>query len=44
MKEYIGKCYVCNASIFCLDGFLNGVQTDKGEILCFNCAKENEAD
>jgi hypothetical protein len=43
MKELVGCCTSCNKEVFCLDGFLNGVVTDKkGVILCFDCFHEQE--
>jgi hypothetical protein len=37
MKELIGACKNCGKDIFCLDGFFNGVITEKKEIYCFEC-------
>lgn len=42
MKEYIGTCKKCQKSIFCLDGFLNGIVLEDG-LLCFEC-KEKETE
>lgn len=43
MKELVGNCSNCNKEIYCLDGFLNGVVTDKNRIiLCFDCANQQE--
>lgn len=43
MKELVGHCLACNKEVFCLDGFLNGIVTDKkGTILCFDCHQEEE--
>ncbi|WLD94894.1 hypothetical protein [Alkalihalobacillus sp. AL-G] len=39
MKEYIGTCKECQKSIYCLDGFLNGIVLKDG-ILCFECHEE----
>ncbi|WP_261132535.1 hypothetical protein [Bacillus sp. Marseille-Q3570] len=40
MKEYIGKCEICNKPIYCMDGFFNGIKTKTG-VRCFDCDKEN---
>lgn len=41
MKELIGKCEECGKSVYCMEGFLNGVKED-GKLLCFNCADEEK--
>lgn len=40
MKELVGYCSVCGKEVFCLDGFFNGIVTEKKEIVCFDCHKE----
>lgn len=42
MKEWVGSCQVCGKDIFCLDGFLNGVHTKDGVVLCFDCEETEE--
>ncbi|MGG3562542.1 hypothetical protein ABES03_13190 [Neobacillus rhizosphaerae] len=37
MKELVGSCKCCNKNIYCLDGFFNGIHTERNEILCFEC-------
>ena len=41
MRELIGPCSNCGKDIYCRDGFLDGVYV-KGELLCFDCAAEQE--
>lgn len=40
MQGFVGKCIRCEKDIYCLDGFLNGIVADKGQLLCFDCEKE----
>ncbi|WP_170169146.1 hypothetical protein [Mesobacillus subterraneus] len=43
MKEFVGSCHLCGKEIFCMDGFLNGIHTKEGKVLCFDCdVKEND--
>jgi hypothetical protein len=42
MRELVGSCQQCGKEIFCLDGFLNGVNTRDGKVLCFDCEKDVE--
>ncbi|WP_269431568.1 hypothetical protein [Bacillus sp. SA1-12] len=42
MQEKVGKCSVCHKTIYCLDGFLNGVITDDKILYCFSCSKEEQ--
>jgi hypothetical protein len=43
MKEYVGNCKECEKSIYCLDGFLNGIVSGD-TLICFECNdKENLA-
>jgi hypothetical protein len=37
MKEKVGECMKCQKEIYCLDGFLNGVVLDNGDVVCFDC-------
>ncbi|MDQ1145315.1 hypothetical protein QE429_002142 [Bacillus sp. SORGH_AS 510] len=37
MKELVGTCKCCSKSIYCLEGFFNGVHTEENEIYCFDC-------
>jgi len=39
LQELVGKCQKCEASIYCLDGFLNGIII-KQLIYCFSCYEE----
>ncbi|WP_179134505.1 hypothetical protein [Oceanobacillus timonensis] len=39
MKEYIGTCVKCGKTIYCKDGFLDGVH-DQGNLYCFTCSEE----
>jgi hypothetical protein len=34
--ELVGVCVTCGASIYCKDGFLDGV-TDHGRLYCHGC-------
>jgi hypothetical protein len=42
LKEFIGTCKCCSKEIYCLDGFLNGIITEKKEIYCFECIEKEE--
>ena len=42
VEEKVGQCSICNKTIYCLDGFLDGVITDDKELLCFSCEQEGE--
>ncbi|WP_281279548.1 hypothetical protein [Aquibacillus sediminis] len=42
MKEQVGSCSECGKSVYCLEGFLNGV-IEEGRLYCFTCA-DQEAD
>jgi hypothetical protein len=42
MNEIVGSCEKCGKKIYCLDGFLNGVHTKEGKVLCFECDREDE--
>lgn len=45
MNEFVGKCHQCEKDIYCLDGFLNGVVVEQGNIICFDCVeKEREVE
>ncbi|MEI2356464.1 hypothetical protein [Mesobacillus zeae] len=37
MEEMVVRCDTCGKTIYCLDGFLNGVHTDSGSLQCFQC-------
>ncbi|SUN42080.1 Uncharacterised protein [Staphylococcus saprophyticus] len=43
MKEYVGECNICHKTIYCLNGFLNGVY-QHNHLYCFYCYRtiENE--
>ncbi len=34
--ELVGVCVICGISVYCRDGFLDGV-TDKGSLYCHDC-------
>jgi hypothetical protein len=40
VKELVGYCENCKRQVFCLNGFLDGVN-EQGKLLCFSCA-DNE--
>jgi hypothetical protein len=42
MKELVGHCNHCRKPLYCLDGFFNGVKTDSGKSLCFDCNEQEE--
>jgi hypothetical protein len=42
MRELVGTCTCCGKDIFCLDGFFNGMISDKKEIYCFECYETKE--
>ncbi|MEH7441638.1 hypothetical protein V7201_04795 [Bacillus sp. JJ1122] len=44
MKELVGSCEQCRKEIFCLDGFLNGVHTLDGRVLCFECEEKERSE
>jgi hypothetical protein len=45
VEELVGHCANCKKSIYCLDGFFNGIQEEGGKIYCFSCGKsEDEED
>jgi hypothetical protein len=37
MREHVGVCHICTRDIYCLDGFLNGIIDDKGQLTCLEC-------
>jgi hypothetical protein len=37
MEELVGHCESCKRPVFCLNGFLDGVN-EQGILLCFPCA------
>ncbi|MBO8155696.1 MAG: hypothetical protein H0Z32_04490 [Bacillaceae bacterium] len=39
MKEWVGVCQICGKEIYCLNGFLDGVN-DEGRLLCFSCSEK----
>ncbi|HET7580702.1 MAG TPA: hypothetical protein VFK33_15600 [Bacillales bacterium] len=42
MKEYIGECKNCGKTIYCENGFLNGVLLPGHEYLCWACDEKEE--
>ncbi len=42
MRELVGHCTSCGKSLYCMDGFFNGIHTEDMKIICFECAEENE--
>ncbi|KKB36462.1 hypothetical protein [Bacillus thermotolerans] len=41
MQEKVGTCKNCGRTLYCMDGFFNGVKED-GATYCFECAEEKE--
>lgn len=39
MREHVGVCHVCKKDIYCIDGFLNGVIDDEGQLTCLECSQ-----
>lgn len=37
MEEKVGKCTACGRSIYCENGFLNGVNSEERKLYCFAC-------
>lgn len=37
MKELVGECAECRKSIYCFDGFLDGVISENRRLYCFSC-------
>ncbi|SEM60957.1 hypothetical protein [Paenibacillus sp. OV219] len=42
MRELVGLCQLCNHTVYCEDGFLNGAIEESGRLICSDCAKERE--
>ncbi|EAR64536.1 hypothetical protein B14911_06998 [Bacillus sp. NRRL B-14911] len=40
MREPAGTCVQCGKTIYCLDGFFNGIITDDKKAICFECSEE----
>jgi hypothetical protein len=40
VKELIGVCIECKKEIYCLDGFLDGIISRNGQLICFPCHKK----
>jgi hypothetical protein len=40
MEEKVGTCVGCRKTIYCLDGFLDGVITEEKILFCYSCLKE----
>lgn len=41
MKELVGHCIHCSKSVYCRDGFLEGVVNQDGRPVCFSCHEKN---
>ncbi|WP_199868544.1 hypothetical protein [Virgibacillus senegalensis] len=41
MKEIIGKCSECEKTVYCRDGFFDGIQYE-GKLICPDCAERME--
>jgi hypothetical protein len=41
MREPAGTCGQCGKTIYCLDGFFNGIITDDKKTICFECSEED---
>jgi hypothetical protein len=37
MKEQVGICAKCKKTIYCMDGFLNGIIDEENILYCFSC-------
>ncbi|MGP4041798.1 hypothetical protein ACTWP4_18120 [Gracilibacillus sp. D59] len=42
MYEKVGNCSECDKTVYCNDGFLDGVH-EEGKVFCWQCA-ENRGD
>lgn len=40
MKELVGICHICKKDVYCLDGFLNGIIDDEGQLTCLACTED----
>ncbi|WP_276207703.1 hypothetical protein [Paludifilum halophilum] len=40
MNEYVGTCSRCGVSIYCSNGFLEGVIQEDGTLLCLECRED----
>jgi hypothetical protein len=41
MREQVGQCVKCNKTIYCLDGFLDGIVTEDKILYCFSCRSDS---
>ncbi|MBM7605556.1 hypothetical protein JOC75_003579 [Metabacillus crassostreae] len=41
MVEKVGVCLKCNKTVYCIDGFLNGVVND-AQVYCFECLEDED--
>ncbi|WP_264191537.1 hypothetical protein [Metabacillus litoralis] len=41
MVEKVGVCIKCKKTVYCIDGFLNGVVND-GMVNCFECLDDED--
>lgn len=41
--ELVGVCVTCQKTIYCRDGFLDGVVDDDKQLYCHACFEEKEA-
>ncbi|WP_226036880.1 hypothetical protein [Aquibacillus saliphilus] len=42
MEEVVGVCSKCDRTIYCQDGFLDGVVDENHTLYCFVCAEGND--
>jgi len=40
VQEPVGHCSKCGTSIYCKDGFLDGVVNEDQTLVCFDCRDE----
>jgi hypothetical protein len=44
VRERVGSCTQCKKSIYCLDGFLDGVISENQKLYCFPCYERSEVE
>lgn len=42
VNELVGKCSSYGKTLYCMDGFFNGVHTEDQLTLCFECHEKKE--
>ncbi|MEK4299543.1 hypothetical protein MKY30_09140 [Oceanobacillus sp. FSL W8-0428] len=43
-KEFVGTCTLCGKSVYCHNGFLEGVVQENHTLVCFACQNKTEED